>query len=219
MIVKIHVPRELDEAPHQLGAASGCGVLRYECVPKHIGYLNSWGSDVGWAYLEHYLVETLRNVHTGGSVVLCPDYQRGRVWTECQQRAWIQFRLSGGVGGETVFFNEYPSGVIELVDGLQRITAVRRFVAGELAVYRGVGDRSEGWLVHEMDRKIFRMPQTILRVVVNSLRTRRQVLRWYLELNGGGTPHTPSELDRVRGLLAREVAGLQPGEDPVDVDI
>ena len=39
---------------------------------------------------------------------------------------------------------------------------------------------------------------------VNYLKTRREVLEWYLQLNGGGTPHSQKELDRVRGLLEKE---------------
>lgn len=39
---------------------------------------------------------------------------------------------------------------------------------------------------------------------VNELRTRAEVLRWYLQLNSGGVVHTEEELARVRALLEAE---------------
>lgn len=36
---------------------------------------------------------------------------------------------------------------------------------------------------------------------INDLATREEVLRWYLQLNEGGTPHSPEELEKVRLLL------------------
>jgi hypothetical protein len=39
---------------------------------------------------------------------------------------------------------------------------------------------------------------------VNDLKTREEVLIWYLEMNSGGTPHTKEELDRVKRMLEKE---------------
>ena len=38
-------------------------------------------------------------------------------------------------------------------------------------------------------------------VMVNDLADYDDVLRWYLQLNSGGTPHTEDELEKVRQLL------------------
>jgi hypothetical protein len=35
-----------------------------------------------------------------------------------------------------------------------------------------------------------------------SLASRAEVLRFYLNINAGGTPHTNSEIERVRAMLA-----------------
>ena len=35
---------------------------------------------------------------------------------------------------------------------------------------------------------------------VNNLKTRADVLRWYLEMNTGGTPHSKEEIKRVEEL-------------------
>jgi hypothetical protein len=35
---------------------------------------------------------------------------------------------------------------------------------------------------------------------------RADVMRWYLQVNYGGTPHTDEELNKVRSMLAEEVS-------------
>jgi hypothetical protein len=39
-----------------------------------------------------------------------------------------------------------------------------------------------------------------------ALPKRADVLRYYLSMNAGGTPHSEAEIERVRGLLAKEKA-------------
>ena len=46
-----------------------------------------------------------------------------------------------------------------------------------------------------------RIVMDTIRVNINDLKTRREVLQWYIDMNAGGTPHSKEEIDRVRGLL------------------
>ena len=48
--------------------------------------------------------------------------------------------------------------------------------------------------------------RTALEFMVNDLPDRASVLRWYLEINKGGTPHTEAEIRKVESLLAEELA-------------
>ena len=41
-------------------------------------------------------------------------------------------------------------------------------------------------------------------VNINELKTRKEVLKWYIEMNEGGTPHTEEEIKRVKRLLESE---------------
>lgn len=40
-----------------------------------------------------------------------------------------------------------------------------------------------------------------LAVNINDLKTKREVLQWYIEMNAGGTPHSEEEIARVKKLL------------------
>ncbi|MCP4427240.1 MAG: hypothetical protein GY803_22355 [Chloroflexi bacterium] len=83
---------------------------------------------------------------------------------------------------------------MELVDGQQRITAVRAFLNGDILAY--------GAHFHEYED---RLPlHATFAFWVNNLPNRTDVLRWYLELNEGAIAHSPEELERVRQLLAQE---------------
>lgn len=130
-------------------------------------------------------------------LVLNPDFQRGHIWSEEQQIAFIEYWLMGGKIG-TIYLNAptwpsvYPDGNYVCVDGLQRITAFMRFYNNEIKAfghyYNEFEDRPENWI----------------KININNLKTRKEVLKWYIEMNSGGTPHSKEEIERVKKLLDKE---------------
>lgn len=36
---------------------------------------------------------------------------------------------------------------------------------------------------------------------INDLKTKKEVLQWYIQMNSGGTPHSPEEITRVEKLM------------------
>ena len=147
------------------------------------------------------LVKYLEELQTEMGLQLTPDFQRGHVWTEDQQIAFIEYLLRDGQSGRDLYFNcpswhiRVPAGEYDefvCVDGLQRITAITRFIHNEIKVF--------GSHYKEYTDPI-RLRNYTLRVHVNDLKTRREVLTWYLEMNSGGTPHTKDELNQVQQLL------------------
>lgn len=159
------------------------------------------GCDYGLKYLESGLRDTW-------NVDIDPPYQRGHVWTTEQQSAFLGYWLQGGTV-PTLWVWEPPrskeySGKArpELIDGKQRLTAWLKWWHGEIAAdINGqkvfVGDTDQKFRIHHM-----------IHITFVRLESRADVLRFYLQLNGGGTPHSPNELARVRKLLAQEI-----GED------
>lgn len=126
---------------------------------------------------------------------MAPDFQRGHVWTEAQQIAFVEHILKGGEVGKTVIVNVpgYRAGTYTssaIVDGKQRLTALLRFVQNEIPVFGLFRREFTGNIPHSMGIK--------WRIV--DLK-RIGILRLYLALNAGGTPHRPEEINRVQHLL------------------
>lgn len=130
---------------------------------------------------------------------LNPDFQRGHVWNEFQQVQFIEFMLKGG--RTTVYLNHpdwmnftKKSGYLDFVcvDGLQRITSIRKFMRSELKAF--------GECVSEFEKAIIRRADVIINI--NNLKTRKEVLTWYIDMNTCGTAHTKEELGKVKNLLA-----------------
>lgn len=154
--------------------------------------------DVPWIILE----STLREWEKWTPIDIDPDYQRAHVWTKGQQIRYVEYIMRGGHAAKEIYWNcaGWPNGLklhgtpMELVDGKQRLTAVRRFLANDLPVFGFFKDQ------------ITKFPglDLALKFYVNNLETRKEVLQWYLDLNEGGTPHTEDELAKVRALLKKE---------------
>jgi hypothetical protein len=172
-------------------------MIRPSDIPKFI-QSSGYAVDVEWKRLESWLAE---NDKPAGTLSMDPDFQRFHVWTKDQQSAYIEFCLRGGRSGRDIYWN-MPSwhvgqgGRMELIDGKQRIEAVRAFHRNELLVF--------GAPYSEFDPLTMRFFLSSFKMHVNDLRTRAEVLQWYLEMNSGGTPHTEDEINRVRGLLEKE---------------
>ena len=159
-----------------------------------------WSVDVPWTHLDSNL-ETLAG---GGDLRLDPDYQRAHVWTPEQQVNYVEFQLMGGELSRTIIFNapfwsdhqmDPKDTYVELLDGKQRLEAVRAFLRGDIKVFGARYDEFEDKLPTMEYRFQFSLCV---------LETREEVLQLYLKLNAGGTPHSKDELDRVRALLKEE---------------
>lgn len=127
-----------------------------------------------------------------------PDFQRGHVWTEEQQTAYIEYILQGGASGKEIYFN-HPKwlndfkGDFYLVDGLQRLTAVLGFMNNEIKAF--------GKTVKEYEGKLPENAEFIIKIA--SLKTKKEVLDWYIKMNTGGTPHSKEEIDRIKEMQVK----------------
>lgn len=154
-----------------------------------------------------YLLSWIKEQETDCLLELNPDFQRGHVWTEEQQVAYVEYCLQGGRSSRLIQFN-YPNWqrisksdmFMVCVDGLQRITAVRRFLNNEIPVF--------GFFLKDFEDVAVspaRLPLSLdhngwFDCYVNELETEAEVLEWYLQLNTGGTVHTQEEIERVRKM-------------------
>lgn len=144
-----------------------------------------------------YFVKWIKENQEECGLELNPDFQRGHVWTEKQQIAYIEFLLRRGKSGRVIYFNcptwshGSRDGWFVCVDGLQRTTAIMRFINNEISAFGCFYKDFEDRLPTEID----------VLVNINELQTREEVLKWYIEMNEGGTPHTEEEINRVKAML------------------
>ena len=84
----------------------------------------------------------------------------------------------------TTTISTEPNGTV-IVDGKQRLEAARAFMRNELPVF--------GYKIEQYEDK-FRFSEADFSVNIAKLDKREDVLKWYVQFNSGGTPHSEEEL-------------------------
>lgn len=163
--------------------------------------------------IERTLEDLDRDAKTmGGELELDPDFQRGHVWSQEKQIAFIEAILRG-TAPLVIRFNSpgwtghrnpgsvqgLNPGSIQCVDGLQRLTAMREFVAGKFPVFGQ-------YHMADLEGTAFALSRLnkTWTMEVYDIPTRAELLQFYLDLNTGGVVHSPEEIERVQGLLEKE---------------
>jgi hypothetical protein len=174
-------------------------ITRFRDIPQFTrsgSYQCNYNMDGVWDWINKQAEEL-------GGVDLDPDFQRSHVWTEQQQIAWLEFFLRGGRTGRVIYFN-HPGwmkgfdGTLTLIDGKQRLQAIKRFMDDEILVF---GSKYSEYT----DRVDF--VRHNIEICVNDLKTRKEEIQWYIDMNAGGTPHTNKEIEKARAILAEETHG------------
>lgn len=157
----------------------------------------SYVINIDWKYLRSWMADV------GCEVDLNPDYQRGYVWNDFQKKAYIEYILRGGFSGKDIFWNHpawerndsnqpFKSYKLELVDGQQRIKTVLEFLDDKIKVF-------DGSVCSEMGN--MRLIKTGFLFHINNLKTKREVVEWYLAMNSGGSVHTEDDLKIAYDVL------------------
>lgn len=159
------------------------------------------------------------------AVEMTPDFQRGHVWTEKQQTAFIESFIRGLInkdmltiqfnspnwGGDMRHDSDLPCNA-QCIDGLQRFTAIQRFMRGEIRPF-GLDRQDLVGSSYEVNRVRWSMT-----LVVFSHQYKADLLSHYLALNEGGTPHTDAELSRVKAMLAEAQSNVEGSARPDTCD-
>lgn len=144
-----------------------------------------------------YLHDTINNYVEKYNLDLSPDFQRNYVWKENQKIKWVEFVLKGG--STTPLYFNHPGwmsnweGDFIVVDGKQRLEALIGFLNNKVPAF--------GFLYREYLDKL--SLNFTIKININNLKTKREVLNWYLEMNTGGTVHTDEEINKVRAMLKK----------------
>ena len=139
---------------------------------------------------------------------LSPDFQRGHVWTADQQRHYVENAMRDNLSNQArlISFNapawsrdvsgDLPETVL-CIDGLQRITAVQALMAGRIKPFGLTLKDVEGSEFDPLRRNNHRFS---FKVAVFKYQNRSELLDYYIDLNGGGTPHSAEEIQRVKAM-------------------
>lgn len=166
---------------------------------------------------------TLKDYDENEGLELEPDFQRGHVWTQEQQIAYCESLVRGVLGdaGRTITFNA-PSwatynkksdsdlDVMVCIDGLQRLTAVRKFYKKEFKIF----DFIDGGVYWDFFLGTEVNPNTMgngLIFQVFDMQYKLDVLNYYLAFNDGGTPHSKEEIQRIRAMRDELIKKRQNG--------
>jgi hypothetical protein len=170
--------------------------MRFKDIP-HFTRPPSYRVELPWNQLERW-IEEHQNEYKSASLDLDPDFQRDYVWTEEQKTRYIEYILKGGQSGREIYFNCAGwmgnfQGPFVIVDGKQRLNAVRQFFRNQIKAF--------GYYFNEFEDRI--PSNAHFNMCVNDLPTRERILQWYLDLNTGGTSHTDEELNKVRAMMEK----------------
>lgn len=172
-------------------------ITRFRDIPQLTRFGN-WQINISLADLPYQIKKWQEDEYY--NLQLNPKFQRGHVWTEQQQISYIEFVLRGGKPARTIYFNKPSWGGVSpstqydefvCVDGLQRVTAVLKFINNEIKVFGSCYKEFKDHLPSNAE----------LLFNVNNLQTEKEVLRWYVDMNAGGTPHSNDEIERVKRMI------------------
>lgn len=144
-----------------------------------------------------YLKEHFEHWSKDGMLIMEPEWQRGHVWNKKQKSSYMEYFLKGGTTGRNIYFNCSSwmgnfNTPIYCVDGLQRITAALDFLDNKIPAF--------GYLFKEFEDRL-RMVDVQFIFHMLKIRSKRELLNVYIDMNSGGTPHNPKEIKRIEKML------------------
>ena len=86
-----------------------------------------WDPEKIRIHTKHYSLRQLMEMIDDGDIDLAPDFQRKYVWNKWQRAGLIESLLLG-IPLPSFYFNEDASGQLQVVDGVQRLTTISRYV-------------------------------------------------------------------------------------------
>jgi hypothetical protein len=128
-----------------------------------------------------------------------PDFQRSNnKWTEQMQRAFVENALKGNVHN-ILFFKMHEDDDAKIIDGLQRLTAIAKFIDNELSIFNGL-------LYSDFDKSDVLRPvikRASFRVNIYTFSDWESVGRFYVEMNENIT-HSSDDIKKAKDWFKRE---------------
>jgi hypothetical protein len=176
-------------------------------MPTLLGELDKRSSEIRFEAIDFSAGELIR-LHDDKEILIQPAFQRMFRWTQAQQSRLIESMLLGLPVPQIVLFQR-EDGVLELIDGLQRVSSVIRFITGKTphAAKDEQGPSTElaGCdILPSLNGKVFTDLEPVLQLELKRKTLRAIVIRrtndpnlryeMFKRLNAGGSPAEPHEV-------------------------
>ena len=156
-----------------------------------------WDPEKIRIHTKHYSLRQVVDMIAEGDIDLAPDFQRQYVW-KTRQRSGLIESLLLGIPLPSFYFNEDNTGRLQVVDGVQRLTTIFRYVT-DTAVKLG-----EVTYLHELEGQGFKDLATLFRRRLSSAQFVAHVIDpqtpyrvkfdIFRRINTGGTPLSAQEI-------------------------
>lgn len=164
-----------------------------------------WDPEKIRVHTKHFSLRNLVDMIAEGDLDLAPDFQRKVVWTDHQRCELIESLLLG-IPLPNFYFNEDPTGRLQVVDGVQRLTTIYQFVHQKtlrLKKLRYLRDL-DGQLFDSLSglyRRRLQSTQFVAQVIDprTPYRVKFDIFR---RINTGGTPLSAQEIRHCMGRQA-----------------
>lgn len=156
-----------------------------------------WDPEKIRIHTKHYSLRQVVDMIHDGDIDLAPDFQRQYVW-KARQRSGLIESLLLGIPLPSFYFNEDDTGRLQVVDGVQRLTTIYRYVT-EPGVTLG-----EVTYLHDLEGQGFEDLATLFRRRLSSAQFVAHVIDpqtpyrvkfdIFRRINTGGTPLSAQEI-------------------------
>ena len=165
--------------------------------PSRPGEPEPWDPEKIRIHTKHYSLRQVVDMIAEGEIDLAPDFQRQYVWKPWQHSGLIESLLLG-IPLPSFYFNEDGTGRLQVVDGVQRLTTIFRYVRDPSFKL------GEVTYLHELEGQGFEDLATLFRRRLSSAQFVAHVIDpqtpyrvkfdIFRRINTGGTPLSAQEI-------------------------
>ena len=192
------------EVPEEYFESGATGVEFEDAEHSPAEEPEPWDPEKIRIHTKHYSLRQVVDMISEGDIDLAPDFQRNYVWKDWQRWGLIESLLLG-IPLPSFYFNEDDTGLLQVVDGVQRLTTIFNFVTkptvklGNVAYLRDlVGQGFED--LASIFRRRLNSSQFVAHVI--DLQTPYRVkFDIFRRINTGGSPLSAQE---IRHCMSRK---------------
>ena len=186
-----------------------------------------YGPDDIFVENKPFSLKQINDLIDDGDIELSPDFQRNFIWDDTRQSRLIE-SIFLGLPLPSIYLSQYKDGRLTIVDGLQRIMSIRRFLSNKLRLSNLEYIKECNGKTYNQLKEVFsplrlrRFGQTQIMCFVIDYRSPNKLkFDLFRRLNTGGKPLNNQE---IRNCLSRPelrkclktMVGMQAFKDATD---